>query len=278
MPHTPKDPSPPQNLSSTPPTPPAVDRRQFLKLTGLGAATLLLGGANGLQAHAAKALNPKKPTLTPQQALLALPASTGLTAHNYDHLLGGHTGLSDSQVKQHVGLYQGYVKKANEIHTALHAAQPDVAKVNATYDPFRELLVESSFAINGVILHELYFDNLGSAHPTPSAFVQAVLAKYFGSWDGFVNQLKASAKAMRGWAMVGFNLRDNGLHLYGMDTHNQWVPMHVMPILVLDVYEHAYMIDFGTNRMNYIDTMLAHINWAVVEARLSAIPTHTRTA
>ena len=261
-----------------------LSRRQFLKLGGVSAASLLL--SHPLLARAAKTpeqtkhadpihgdkKHGAKTSAALQQAILNLSPENPIVARNFEAI--EVQGLSKNQLKQHLGLYQGYVKKANEIHQLLANATPDLSKVNATYDPFRELLVEESFAMNGIILHELYFDNLGSG-TQPSSFVQSVFAKHFGTWEEFTNQLKSAGKAMRGWAVVAFNIRDNRIHLYGLDTHNQWAPMHVIPLLVLDVYEHAYMIDFGTNRANYLDVFVSNINWAMVEQRLLTIPVHT---
>jgi superoxide dismutase, Fe-Mn family len=261
--------------TDTPQEQTSLSRRDFLKATGLSAAGMLLGAAAPGFAASGKASSQGK--LAPTSVfntLMALPTNHTLTARNFDTVLTSVDGLSQTQLTQHIGLYQGYVKKANEIHQLLATATPDAAKVNATYDPFRELLVESSFAMNGVIWHELYFDNLGGTHAQPSAELKALFAKSFGSWDGFINQLTCAGKAMRGWAVVNFNLRDNRIHLNGLDTHNQWAPIHMVPLLVLDVYEHAYMIDFGTNRGNYLTTFLKNVNWAMVEQRVHALPVH----
>ncbi len=179
-------------------------------------------------------------------------------------------GISANQLKQHVGLYQNYVKKVNDIVIALNAPTMDLSKVNATYDPFRELHVEQSFALNGVILHEYYFENMGGNRTAPSEALKDAMAKRFGSWSEMMVKLKALSKSMRGWAMLGFNLRDGQIHLYGMDSHNQLAPIHVAPLLLVDVFEHAYMIDFGTNRASYLDAFMANIDWAPVEKRLVA--------
>jgi superoxide dismutase, Fe-Mn family len=259
----------------------AASRRSFLKQAGLGvvsAASLLMASPLiNLQAQAEKPkLAGKMADKIDVNALIAAPQP--IVAQDYSRLLAGLEGLSPNQIKQHLGLYQGYVKKANEIHTLMGAATPNPTTVNATYDPYRELLVESSFAMNGIILHELYFDNLGgvAGDKAPSQALQNTFAKAFGSWDGFITQLKSAGKAMRGWAVVAFNLRDNRIHMYGLDTHNQWAPLHTIPLLVLDVYEHAYMIDFGTNRGAYLDAFLSNINWSVVESRLNSLPLHIK--
>jgi superoxide dismutase, Fe-Mn family len=271
------------NSLDTPDGASPLSRREFLKLSGISAAGLLLSNPLLAMAKGDTPVNTAGHSVGPvprsmkglEQAILGLPAESLIVAKNYDALLNTVEGISANQLKQHIGLYQGYVKKANDIHQQLRNANPDISKVNATYDPFRELLVEESYAMNGIVLHELYFDNIGGDYAPPSGFLQTVFAKHFGSWDGFINQLKAAGKAMRGWAVVAFNIRDNRIHLYGLDTHNQWSPMHTIPLVVLDVYEHAYMIDFGTNRSTYLDAFVGNLNWAVVEQRVLSIPVHT---
>jgi len=185
-------------------------------------------------------------------------------------------GISQNQLNEHIGLYNGYVKKINDIQGLIMGTTPDLEKMNATYSPYRELHVEQTYALNGVILHEYYFENLGGAKkkPTETEMVHKLFSQEFGSWDNYVTHLTAVGKSMRGWAMTGYNMRDHRIHNYGLDLHNQWVPVHVIPLLVLDVYEHAYMIDFGTKRGAYLDAFMRNVNWEVVDQRLKTMILH----
>jgi superoxide dismutase, Fe-Mn family len=176
-------------------------------------------------------------------------------------------GLSAGQIDQHIKLYKGYISKANELSAKL--MQADINGANATYAPLRELLVEESYAVNGVIYHEYYFGNLGGAGGDPSGEVRAALEERFGSTGKFMDYLKAAGKCMRGWVVVGYNTRAGHLSTFGLDTHNMWSPANVIPILVLDVYEHAYMIDYGIDRAKYLDAFVKNINWDVVSKRLA---------
>jgi len=177
------------------------------------------------------------------------------------------TGLSGNQIEQHLKLYKGYVGKANEIQGKLKDV--DITSANATYSPLRELLVEQSFALNGVVYHEYYFGNLGGGGGEPQGDLRAALEEGFGSVGKFMDYLKAAGKCMRGWVIVGWNTRDGKLHPYGLDMHNMWVPASTIPVLVLDVYEHAYMIDYGIDRGKYLDAFVNNLDWEAVGKRFA---------
>ncbi|MBK7837398.1 MAG: superoxide dismutase [Candidatus Obscuribacter sp.] len=174
-------------------------------------------------------------------------------------------GLSSSQIEQHLKLYKGYVGKSNEIYNKLKDV--DITSANATYSPLRELLLEQSFAVNGVVYHELYFGNLGGSGGEPTGDLKAALDERFGSGAKFMDFLKASGKSMRGWVIVGYNMRGNHIDFFGLDTHNMFSPTATVPLLVLDVYEHAYMIDYGIDRAKYLDAFVKNLDWSVVAKR-----------
>lgn len=181
-------------------------------------------------------------------------------------------GFSSNQLEQHLKLYKGYVTKTKEINALLNA--PDILTqnpaANATYSPLRELLMEQSFALNGVVYHELYFGNLGGAGGEPTGDLKSSIESRWGSGAKFIDALKTAGKCMRGWVILGWNTRDAALHLYGLDMHNMWSPVNVVPIVALDVYEHAYMIDYGINRANYLDSFVKVIDWDVCNKRFVA--------
>ncbi|MBY0449877.1 MAG: twin-arginine translocation signal domain-containing protein [Cyanobacteria bacterium] len=242
-----------------------VSRRDFLKQAALlGGSALTLGTltANPLLA-AEKSSNPT--AVIPPSA----PAGPRYTAKNFNHLTTGLPGMSATSIQNHLKLYEGYVKKINEIQDQIAGFNGDLGTVNGTYHPFRELHVEQSFALNATVLHELYFENLGSG-TEPSSDVQAHFTECFGDWKTYTTQLNALGKSMRGWVMTAYNLRDGRIHNYGLDMHNTQVPLNVCPLLVLDVYEHAYFGDYGTNRAGYLDAFFKNIDWTKVDARLKA--------
>lgn len=273
-------------------------RRQFLKWAAvMGGGVMAAGALKGLQVYAeqpaqsyirptysrssggSQSVAPKRTPVHPanktastdqvlQEALANYHADTQVVPQNYDYLIGKVQGLSESQLKQHFALYEGYVKKINAIQEQLQKmALEDLKKMNATYSPFRELHVEQTYALNGVTLHEKYFESLNGLNTYPSNWLTSLFTKEFGSWDLYLNHAKSVAKSMRGWAVTAFNFRDGRFHNYGLDMHNQLVPMGVYPVMVLDVYEHAYMIEYGTNRDAYLNAFFENVNWNLVEKR-----------
>jgi len=178
-------------------------------------------------------------------------------------------GISKRQIKEHYTLYQGYVNKTNETRSRLEIV--DKSKANQTFSDFRELKVELSFAWNGVKLHELYFENLGGKGGQPGGPLLEALDASFGSFDKWVEDLKASGISARGWVVTSWDEADGRLYNYIADAHNSYGIWKAIPLLVLDTYEHAYMIDYGVKRPPYIDAFLKNVNWAPVAKRLRAV-------
>ena len=251
-----------------------VDRRGFIKqLTAAGAS--LLAASQVLPALAAAPKSKNKTALFTATNDFAVVDT--LQAKDFSGLLGGKIpGLSDKQLQAHFGLYKNYVDKTNMINQKLHdVTEVQLNAANAAYSEYRELIVERAFTHNGVALHELYFANLGQGEP--SADLKKLLTRDFESFEAFTKQFVALGKAMRGWAMLGYDMLDGKLRTYGMDQHHEWVPINVYPILVMDVYEHAYMMDYGTARAKYLDVFMQNINWAVVNNRLLYAVHHIKT-
>jgi len=233
-----------------------LTRREVLIMGAMAAGSLVAGSSASAEPAA-------KPAGT-AEAIVAKDFSSLVTKNM--------AGLSGNQIEQHLKLYKGYVGKANEIEAKLK--EVDISSANATYSPLRELLVEQSFALNGVVYHEFYFGNLGGAGGEPQGDMKAAVEEHWGSTGKFIDFLKASGKCMRGWVIVGWNTRDGHLHCYGLDMHNMWVPANVIPVLVLDVYEHAYMIDYGIDRAKYLDAFVNNLDWGAVNKRLSTARKH----
>lgn len=209
-------------------------------------------------------LNSQFEQLTKDLPQLAEPVIPTYQAKQFDFSMV--QGLSNNQLNQHVSLYGGYVKKRNEIAQSLRTVdRTNVAGI--TYSPFRALKIAETFAFNGTILHELYFDNLGmGTHMGPET--KRLLIKNFGSIENFKKDLIESASCARGWVVTSYSIDDGKIYNFVLDAHNETVPILALPILVIDIYEHAYMIDFGIDRANYLKIMWQNINWDVVEQRV----------
>ncbi len=179
----------------------------------------------------------------------------------------GLDGISDKQLEYHFEAhYKGYVKKLNEIWEKLPSA--DRSKANQNYSEFRELKSEESFNFDGSLLHELYFEGLTEKKlQIPESFKEAV-KKDFGSYEAWLEDFKATGIAFRGWSLLIYDFTSGKLRNIGADAHNSNAMWNSIVILAMDVYEHAYYVDYGPKRAPYLDAFLKNINWDVVSARL----------
>jgi len=185
---------------------------------------------------------------------------------NYDYLKGGSlTGLSDSQIEQHITLYKGYVAKLNEIEEAL--VNTDISKSNYSFNMYSELKRRESVPLNGALLHEIYFENMGSNSEISQDLLKAMNAQ--GGKDKILANLKATAMCGPGWSLLTYNYHDNKLHTYFIAEHHLNVPIDQKILLALDSWEHAFMIDYGIRRGDYIDAFLENIKWSEVSLRFS---------
>jgi superoxide dismutase, Fe-Mn family len=181
--------------------------------------------------------------------------------------LKGLKGLTDKQMEPHRDvLYTGYVKKLNEIEKQQRVADP--SKANGTYAEFRELKIEEIFATNGVFLHEGFFANLehGKGGEASGELLDAINAEW-GTFAKWKEEFVACGKAARGWVVLAYSFNDHRLHNYTMERHDIGGVWGCIPILILDVYEHAYMIDYATDRGAYITAFFENLNWDVVSRR-----------
>jgi superoxide dismutase, Fe-Mn family len=171
-------------------------------------------------------------------------------------------GISRETVEAHYRLYEGYVNKRNEILERLGSV--DVAASNQIYSELRALKVEISFAIGGIKNHEIYFEHLGGSGGAPGGLVGQLIERDFGSVEEWARDLKASGMAGRGWAWTAYDWDEGRLFNYVGDAQNTFPIWNATPLVALDVYEHAYWLDFQTDRASYIDAFFANLDWDVV--------------
>ena len=173
-------------------------------------------------------------------------------------------GISKKAVEEHLKLYNGYVNKSNEIMEKLKTV--DLSTANQIFSDVRALKVDLSFAIAGMQNHEIYFAHLKAGGQMPGGDVKSQIEKDFGGFDGWVKDLKATGIASRGWAWTVWFPEAGRLLNWAGDTQNTYLGWNLRPILAMDVYEHAYFMDFGVNRGGYIDTFLKNLDWDVIGA------------
>jgi len=188
-------------------------------------------------------------------------------AKNFDNLLG-LPGFSDAILKNHFALYQGYVNNFNklndllvEIEMADKFASPEYAELNRRF----------GWEFNGMRLHEYYFENLtkNSITPADSSELINIINEEFGSFEDFQKDFKAMA-AMRGigWVILYLDLETRRAFNVWINEHDTGHFAGCVPLLVMDVFEHAYMLDYGIKRGDYINAFFKSIDWKVVESRL----------
>jgi len=171
-------------------------------------------------------------------------------------------GISRQTIEAHYKLYQGYVAKRNEILGKL--AEVDTSAANQVYSDLRALKVDLTFAIGGIKNHEIYFEHLGGDGGDPEGPIGTLIRRDFGSIDAWRGDLKATGMAGRGWAWTAYDWDEGRLFNYVGDAQNSFPIWNATPLVALDVYEHAYFLDFQTDRASYIDAFLTNLDWTVV--------------
>ncbi len=183
-------------------------------------------------------------------------------------------GISDSTLEMHLGLYEGYVKATNKLNQQIHEILKDGKVEQEEMPAYSELTRRLGFEYNGMVLHEWYFGNLTSQkskQPTGQVALEKAFKDSFGSFSTWKRDF-ASIGQMRGVGWVICNLNPENGRL-----SNHWVSLHEFgniagfrPILVMDVWEHAYLLDFQpSDRGSYIEAFLAQVNWKVVAQRMT---------
>lgn len=198
------------------------------------------------------------------------PISSEVKANDYSYLFNKIDGLSEKQLKQHYILYTRYVNKLNEINKKIDSV--DINSANAAHSDYRSLKIDRAFSNNGVILHELYFENLCPNSIKPSELFVKAIKKDFGSFENYFADLTASMKSVRnGWVITAYNPLTKKIEFQNIEFHDLYVAINTKPLLVADVWEHSYMIDYGINKDDYIKTFIRNIDWQVVSNRYKQI-------
>jgi Fe-Mn family superoxide dismutase len=181
-------------------------------------------------------------------------------------------GISRETMQDHFKLYEGYAKKANECRGILTDFDYSEIEGNQVYSPLRAVSVDYTFALLGFKNHDLYFGHLGGEGGDPNGrFADLVEDEYPGGLEMWQQAIRKAASAARGWVMVGYDLNDGSIFNYIMDTQNLWAVYNMVPVLALDVYEHAYTRDYGATpdgRKQYVDAFFRNVDWDHVNRQL----------
>ncbi len=226
-----------------------LERRKFLKITLLSGIAFSTGQANPVAAEIKK-----EGDIMPY------------AAKDYSKLIG-MDGFSETLLKNHFTLYQGYVTNSNKVLDALEMMLKD----GKTGTPeFAELKRRLGWEFNGMRLHEYYFENLGGKGGLDkSGKLAKRLIESFGSYDAWEKDFKATG-TMRGigWVALYQDSLSGRLINFWINEHDVSHPAGCNPILIMDVFEHAFMLDYGLKRADYIEAFFKNIDWKAVESRL----------
>ena len=188
------------------------------------------------------------------------------TAKDFGNLIGME-GFSETLLKNHFTLYQGYVTNTNKLMDIIAAM---LKEEKAGTPEYSELKRRMGFEFNGMRLHEYYFGNLGGKSALDkSGRLGRKLAEDFGSYEDWEKDFKSTGK-MRGigWTILYQDNLTGNLFNQWINEHEAGHPAGCIPILVMDVFEHAFMTDYGLKRPDYIEAFFKNVDWKAAESRL----------
>ncbi len=180
--------------------------------------------------------------------------------------------ISARELSEHYKLYTGYRDMLQRVDEGLLTADRPVKSQLAS--PYSGLLWGQGFALSGAYLHELYFGNLGL--PTISIMllrsIDKAVENRWGTADVFWSELHAAGLQARGWVILAVCNKDpNDLRLFALDAHDLGPVFGYTPLLVVDCYEHAYWMDFGTDKGTYLTNIARYIQWGEVDRRYGEV-------
>ncbi|MBI1756541.1 MAG: superoxide dismutase [Fimbriimonas ginsengisoli] len=178
-------------------------------------------------------------------------------------------GISRKTHDEHLKLWIGYTNKTNEIRKALAEIDLDPAKANQIYSQMRALKINYAFAYGGYVNHLVYFHSIGGEGGPATGDIATLIKESFGTFEHWAADWKATGIAGRGWAFLAYDHLDQRVHTYMGDSQDTYPAWNNTLLLGLDVYEHAYYLDFQTARAKYIDAYMQVIDWGAANARLA---------
>jgi len=216
--------------------------------------------------HAVEAEPTKNPLVNPTSS------QAKYQVRNFDHLIGKIAGLDDSLLKMHFKLYEGYVNNTNSILEKLQLLLATGGNRTPEYGALKRIL---GWEFDGMLLHEYYFENLGGNQPLdPKDPLYLKIEKDFGSYDKWKLDF-VSTGLIRGigWVVAYIEPKEGRLVNEWINEHDLGHLAGATPILIMDVFEHAYITQFGLDRNKYIDVFFNNINWKVSAERFKGLAT-----
>ena len=193
-------------------------------------------------------------------------------------------GISAKQIEIHLKLYEGYVKFTNTLRETLAELRKDSDLPDMPAQSWQagknayalgEVMRRFGFEFNGMRMHEYYFEQFegGPLTMNKNSLLASALAEKYGDWDGFINHFK-SVGLMRGigWTILAYDPVGKTPHVYWVNDHELGQLAGLPVLLAMDMWEHAYMIDYvPAEKAKYIDAFLSNVNWSVLDKRFGEI-------
>lgn len=205
------------------------------------------------------------PKPVPQNAE-AVAAAPQYKAKNFDHLLGKVPGLNDDLLKMHFKLYQGYVTNTNTLLQKIYALNEKTENRTPEFAGLKHML---GWEFDGMLLHEYYFGNLGGNQPLDAnSPLSTQIKSDYGSFDKWKADFVATG-LMRGigWVVAYIDPKEQRLINVWINEHDLGHLAGATPLLVMDVFEHAYITQYGLDRAKYIEVFFNNVDWKVVTQR-----------
>lgn len=177
--------------------------------------------------------------------------------------------LSSDNLDNHITLYEDYIKNFNSANLKLETADKD--NVNSNHSAFRSLKLDETYNMNGVYLHELFFANIGDnqSEIKMDSLSYMRLTRDFGSFDAWQKDFLACCKgAQCGWAVTYLNTYTQTYMNAMVDLHTNNIPFGCYPVIVMDVWQHAYYRDYLKDVGTYSKAMMKQLNWGIIEERI----------
>ncbi len=238
--------------------PEGPSRREFLA----GAMALAVAPTLGFASNNSSKKTIMENTLTSPK-LVAVPQEIPAKVYTTERV-----GISRKTHDEHLKLWQGYANQTNNLRKAIAELDTDPAKANQIYSQMRALKVDYTFAYEGYINHNVYFDTIGGQGGPATGKIAELIKEAYGSFEAWAADFKATGIAGRGWVYLAYDLEEGRVFNYIGDAQNTFPIWNHKLLLAMDVYEHAYFLDFGTARAKYIDAYMQVIDWEAVNNRI----------
>jgi len=192
-----------------------------------------------------------------------------LTDNDFETFFDRQGLFTRNQLEEHLKLYNGYVERSNEYMYRYNSAKSGLALIGVKERFY--IKNKETYDLDSLILHDLFIENLANPNQQENYMPEklcGIFEESFGTVNNWGIDFKEAAKLSKGWALFVYEPLSDTYRNIILESHNEGIIIGAKILLVFDAYEHAYFIDFGANKKEYIEKFMQNINWEVVEGRL----------